>query len=323
MKRLISRIAAVFLLSFAANTASADLAALGWLARVMNASQNTSYTGEVIYQRGTKTEIVRITHIVDAKGEREHVETLEGPPRIVIRNNDQVFYLPQAIIAHSPRGPNQPFVFAFPRQLSEIGVNYHIKLGEQGRVAGREAREIILIPKDNLRYSHKLWADVQTGLLLKSSIMTDEGDTMDQFAFTDVNFDPVTDNKLFQIPVPPRTISRNTVRDLLKSTEETPRMPMIWQLDKLPNGFRKEQEIYRALPGSKGSAYQVIFSDGLAGVSAFVEPAGNASEVTQTSRRGAISMLSFRRNDLKITLIGEVPESTLKAIANAMQPEAE
>ena len=62
--------------------------ALSWLQRMSTAARNLNYSGVFLYQTGVRTELSRITHFVDAAGEHERLETLDGTPREVLRNND-------------------------------------------------------------------------------------------------------------------------------------------------------------------------------------------------------------------------------------------
>lgn len=69
---------------------------LAWLQRVAAAAQRLNYTGTFTYQSGRASETSRITHLVDASGEMEKLEVLDGSPREVVRYNDEVkCYLPE------------------------------------------------------------------------------------------------------------------------------------------------------------------------------------------------------------------------------------
>jgi len=85
-------VAALFALPTLAETAGDGAV---WLSRMMNAAQRLSYSGTFVYQSGTHSETSRVVRIVDAAGERERLEVLDGSPREVVRVNDEVrCYLP-------------------------------------------------------------------------------------------------------------------------------------------------------------------------------------------------------------------------------------
>ena len=70
--------------------------ALNWLKRMASASRQLNYSGTIVYQHRNRLETSRVVHFVNAAGgEFEKLETLDGPPREVVRSNDQVIcYLP-------------------------------------------------------------------------------------------------------------------------------------------------------------------------------------------------------------------------------------
>ena len=161
---------------------------LTWLGRIAAAGQRLNYSGTFTYQSGNRSETSRIVHVRDSGGEFERLETLDGSPREVIRNNGEVrCVLPaQKTVIIDQAGSRR----AFPSRLAEAWMNlsesYRIRRGELSRVAGLEAQQIILEPKDDLRYGYLLWADVQSGLLLKSRMVSERGETIEQFAFNEV-----------------------------------------------------------------------------------------------------------------------------------------
>lgn len=61
-----------------------------WLGKISSAGQRLNYTGTFIYQSGGNVETSRIVHRVDATGEHERLEVLDGSPREVIRSNREV-----------------------------------------------------------------------------------------------------------------------------------------------------------------------------------------------------------------------------------------
>src|SRR5262245_18854873 len=77
---------------------NAALDGMAWLKKIAAASRQINYNGTFVYQRGSHlVETSRISHFVDASGEYERLETLDGPRREIIRNNNNVTcYLPES-----------------------------------------------------------------------------------------------------------------------------------------------------------------------------------------------------------------------------------
>jgi Negative regulator of sigma E activity len=65
-----------------------------------------------------------------------------------------------------------------------------------------------------------------------------------------------------------------------------------------------------------------VFSDGLAAISVFVEPVENNTRKEGAGSSGATHVLVKRRGDFWITLLGEVPQTTLQQFASAIEYKA-
>jgi len=63
---------------------------LAWMGRIATAGQRLNYVGTFMYQSGGHVETSRIAHRVDASGEYERLEVLDGSPREVIRTGSEV-----------------------------------------------------------------------------------------------------------------------------------------------------------------------------------------------------------------------------------------
>ncbi|MGB7542665.1 MAG: sigma-E factor regulatory protein RseB domain-containing protein, partial [Burkholderiales bacterium] len=164
-----------FLLPVSAAIAQTDASALQWLQRIYSATQKLSYTGTFVYQQGQQVETSRITHLVDASGPHEKIESLDGVPREIIRNRDEVVcYLPATMTVKIDKQPGwRSFPAILPEQLKGLSENYRVKKAEVERVAGYDCQVIVLEPKDRMRYGHRLWADLNTGMLLKAKTLDD------------------------------------------------------------------------------------------------------------------------------------------------------
>lgn len=289
--------------------------ALAWLQRMANAAHQLNYTGNFIYQHGHQMESSRITHLTDATGEHEKLVALDGSPRQIYRNNDEVYcFLPddKTVVVDKRRG-KKSFPALLPQQIADLKEYYDAKLGGQERVAGRDCQVIFLTPKDQYRYGHRLWADTKTGLLLKTSMWNDKQGIVDQFAFTDI-----------KIGVP---IDRNEVRPVLRgkklvrSTGEGNAQPLPidtgWEIGPTPPGFKKIMAVKRVLPGTSVPVNHIVFSDGLAAASVFIEPASDKT-MPGLSHQGAMHVYTRKVADYQVKVLGEVPSATVMEIGDSV-----
>lgn len=295
--------------------------AMGWLQRIATAARTLNYSGTFIYEHGGRAETSRIVHFVDAAGnEMERLESLDGPPREVIRNNDEVkCYLSDSrTVKIEKRRPGKAFPSLLPQQLSSVAENYTVRLGGQERVAGLDCQVLVLEPRDGLRYGHRLWADAATGLLVKAVMVNDKGQPVEQFKFTQLS------------------IGASIDRDMLKSKaaaaggewrEERPSQSVEgesgWSIGNQPSGFKKVMEMRRDLPGKGAPVTHIVISDGLVAISVFIEPMPRGDKVVRgLSSQGAINVFTRPVGDHLVTVLGEAPPATVVQIANSVTARA-
>lgn len=302
---------AVFLV-LCARSASADEAA-AWLQRAANAARQLNYTGTIVYQHGGRVETSHLVHMLDGRNEFEKLVNLEGPAREVIRNDEQIrCYYPDAkIIRIEPRTFRNAFPSLLPPQLNALAQYYLFRKAEQARIAGLEAQAYVFEPKDGLRYGHKFWADIGSGLLLKARLLNEKNEPVEQFAFTDIQIGGKLDRELVKPPfeTPPADWQ---VREALPG--EVVPQETGWLVREIPPGFSKVVEGYRQLRGK--AVAHIVYSDGLVAVSVFVEPMPPTPQQVGPSQQGGINIYSRQLdNNYLVTVLGEAPGVTVKQIA--------
>ncbi|MEO8768224.1 MAG: sigma-E factor regulatory protein RseB domain-containing protein, partial [Nitrosospira sp.] len=159
--------------------------ALNWLQKIAAAPRQHNYIGIFVYSSGNHIETSRIIHLVDDEGEHEKSEVLDGAPREIIRNNDEMrCYLPERkTVVTEKRWLQKVFPALLPQPSSNLDDSYIVKKGGQERVSDYMCQVIELEPRDDKRYGHKWWVDPHTGLLLKAAVM-DKNRVVEQFVFT-------------------------------------------------------------------------------------------------------------------------------------------
>jgi sigma-E factor negative regulatory protein RseB len=316
------RILAALVLALAAQAAQADDDGLAWLQRMHLASQTLSYTGTFVYRSGDQSETSRIVHVVGREGIRERLETLEGHPREIVREGDEVkCYLPDRMtVKVDKQTDHKIFPGLLPENLQGISEHYAISAGTIERIAGYDSRAILLQPKDKLRYGRKLWAEMKTGMLLQSQTFNEDGEPIEQFAFTQITIG----GKIGSEQLQPRLLARARVWHIDNAgAVEANLAASGWIIGpKLP-GFKKVAEMRRTLGGSVKVGH-VIYSDGLAAISVFIEPMTNKTSLPSPglSRQGAINIYSRQIADHLVTVVGETPAESVKALAESVQYRA-
>ena len=290
------------------------------LMRVSRAARNLSYDGKFVYQRGTQLDAVRIVHRVDGEKVRERLVSLTGAPREVIRDDNVITcYLPDenSVLVEHRKASAKSFPSILPEKLPDIESNYIVEFGKPDRIAGREAQTVIIRPRDNLRYGYRLWADRESGLLLKTDLMDRRGTVLEQFMFTQIEIgSEIADSALM-----PEIAGNNLVwhREDVKSGP-APAAKQHWIVDTVPKGFMLTSEIARIVPVGGRHVQHLVYSDGLAAVSIFIEKLDKGAEplVKGASRMGAVHAFGRMIGDHHITVVGEVPAGTVALFGGAI-----
>jgi sigma-E factor negative regulatory protein RseB len=286
---------------------------LGWLRKINDATQKLSYTGTFVYQNGSRSETSRITRYVDASGDIEKLEVLDGVPREIVRTKDTVrCYLPGSRVVKVDRRTERGFPALLPERIHALARHYDITLGETRRVAGYDCQAIVLTPRDDLRYGYKLYADVASGMLLRAVTLDADGNQVEQFMFTQLAIGGVTRDM-----VKPKHASR-TWR--VEDAHAAPARLAGWSLSSELPGFHKVVELKRRL-GESRSAGQVVYSDGLAAVSVFIESLEGRSDPVRTglASMGAIHIYTREVANHMVTVVGEAPAASVQRIANSVE----
>ncbi|MDP2231192.1 MAG: MucB/RseB C-terminal domain-containing protein [Methylotenera sp.] len=292
----------------------------GWqiLQKAAVAARALSYQGIFICQSGQNTKSVQIKHYFDGQNEFGHNVVLDGSPREVLsQGGDLVIYNQknEKIVIEKRRGQNM-FPAILPTNLDLVKVSYSVRTGDTERVANREALILFLEPKDNLRYSYRFWIDKEYGLILKSVMFNGRNQMMDSIAFNQLNLLNTVDLDWFK----PRIDSKKSyVMEDEVPTKADNNVSPHWTLKELPAGYRKVDQMIRMVHGKSFPVTHVIFSDGLASVSLFIEPIAKGVKPRSGNRVvGNTSFYSSVAGYLQITALGEVPEATVAQIANAV-----
>ncbi|HYN12243.1 MAG TPA: MucB/RseB C-terminal domain-containing protein [Burkholderiales bacterium] len=287
---------------------------LGWLRKIHDATHKLSYSGTFVYQHGGRSETSRITRYVDASGDIERLEALDGQPREIVRTRDSVrCYLPDSrVVKVEKRTPDRSFPALLPEKITALARHYDISLGETRRIGGFDCQSLVLTPRDNLRYGYKLYADVKSGMLLKAVTLDAAGDPVEQFMFTQLAIGGVTRDM-----VQP---SHAALAWRVEDADAAPARLAGWGLTAELPGFRKVIELKRRMGESKPVG-QLVYSDGLAAVSVFIEPLEGRREAMRTglASMGAIHIYTREVANHMVTVVGDTPAASVQRIANAVE----
>ena len=185
------------------------------------------------------------------------------------------------------------------------------------RVAGYDCQVVVLEPRDKLRYGHQFCAETGSGLPLRTRTLNDRNEPLESFAFTQLKIGGSFNRDLVKSRYAAKSQHWKVDRSALVVTEVQSETG--WVLTQQPNGFRKLTELKRSIAGRAATVSHIVFSDGLAAVSVFIEPLPKTPPRLNLSHQGAVNIYTRLTADHMVTALGEAPAATVMQIANSLE----
>ncbi len=295
------------------------------LARMNQAFSEVSYDGVFSYYSGDELASLRVVHKIVDGVQRERLVHLNGAPREILREGDEVACLVMPgddLIGLQDSIPTGPFARAFVRQFDRLSGTYEVGVYGSGRVAGRAAVRLGVTPKDKHRYGYRLWVDQETALLLRSELVDEHDNKLEIFQFNYlVTGEGVPDSALdagslegFEVSHLRLAGEPHAVSAANTSLEE-------WTTGWLPPGFMMATSDVRRKPGH--DVTNLVYSDGLAAFSIFIEPMPSRGAASMVSQHGATVAMTHQigvgEEYHLVTLVGEIPPDTASEIIKSIR----
>lgn len=283
-----------------------------WLRLIQQAARRLDYAGTLVYQQGSEVRMSKIVHVFDGKVSHERLQPMDGRPLEFIRNADEVkCLLPEArrvVVERKARTESFPGLGS--AGTTELLQNYAVKVVGRERVGGFDCQVLEVQPKQGDRYAYRIWVDRGTGLLLRSQTLNERGEVLEQLAFADVRIGNVDREQLKP--------SWSTEGWKVDDTAHRPvdLREQGWRVVP-PTGFKPLLAVRRTMSG--GQVLQAVYSDGLASLSVFIEPSSSAAANEALPQGGPINAYVRRLGDATVTVVGEIPSSTARAVALAAE----
>ena len=317
-----------FVLALVVATAAAAADEPGqWLERMNKALTSRNYDGTFSHWHGGRVETLRIIHRVQDGAVSERLVSLDGSGREFIRTGgDLTCYLPDKRTVLVERRPvEEPLFGNFPAVNDQTGSSYDIKEVARIRLNRRDTREIVVTPRDEFRYGYRLWIDESSAMPVKTQLCDAHGHVIEQILFSSLTLSSRIPDSAFKPDV--STEGYQWLRNEgAMSKEPLASQSIVWNALKLPPGFKMRARSAQVLPGSSDPVDHVVFTDGMASVSVFVEaqpkaPAGQQIEQEESATVGSSSAFSTVSDGRKVTAVGEVPLATVRFIANSVKAQ--
>jgi sigma-E factor negative regulatory protein RseB len=293
-----------------------------WLQRMNRALSTLDYDGVFSHWHAGQVETMRIIHRVAHGVVTERLVSLDGSGREFIRTGSTLAcYLPDKRTVLVEHEPSSLLLGGLPSFGGSAARYYEFRAAGHARLIGRRTQLIVVTPKDAFRYGYRLWIDTRTGMPLKTQLCDRRGRVIEQVVFASIKtpssiadsaFEPGISTAGFrwvrQIPLSPP--AQSAAASVVSS----------WSAIRLPPGFHLSARTVQVLPGATGVVEHIVYSDGIATVSVFVESRTRpGSRVSGSEQVGSTSAFATTVDGHPVTALGEVPPATVKFIADSVK----
>ncbi|MDP9084167.1 MAG: MucB/RseB C-terminal domain-containing protein [Pseudomonadota bacterium] len=306
-----------------------------WLQKMNQALASRNYDGTFFHLSEGRVETMRIVHRVRAGRVTERLQSLDGSGREFVRNNGELTcYLPdQHTVLVQPQPSYGAFLGALPQFGADVNEFYRIEALATTRVLGRPARVIAVNPKDQFRFGYRLWLDEKTAMPLKTQLCDSRGQVIEQILFARLDMPEIIPDSDLAPAV--RTEGMRWVRQGPSQDTASPALSA-YRARELPPGFHLTVAGAQTLGGATVPASHLVYSDGLATVSVFVEAQSVAPQASAPgadpaavphpeapmqglARVGSGYAFSTVIQGHQVTAVGEVPAQTVEFIAHSVK----
>lgn len=291
-----------------------------WLDKMDRAVEELNYHGTFVHLLAGTAETLRIVHRNENGQTSERIVSLDGVGREIIRQQDEVqCILPdRRVVLLEARKDLSPLVSALPSYSADLEPHYEFSLSKTSRVVNRPVQVVEIKPRDEFRYGYTLWLDKDTAMPLRSQLTGEQGEIVEQIVFTEIDFvDSIPESELLAtIDTTGFTMLRSPDAPSLGETG------LPWRAAAVPGGFKLSVATQSPIAGSEYPVEHLVYSDGLATVSVFIEDPKTTADVGEGfSNVGSTNAFSLTLRGRKVTAVGEVPRQTVRTIASSLVAE--
>lgn len=319
MLRASALIAAAAVAAFAPGAQASPDEARQWLERMTQALATRNYDGLFTRSTATQSETMRIIHREEDGRSLERLVSLDGSGREIIRTREEVHaYLPdRKVVLVEPRSDEGSLIKALPAPVAQLESFYELAVRDGHKLLGRDVNVVDIRPRDAYRYGYRLWLDKSTAMPLRSVVADGAGHPVEQIQFSRLEVkDEIPDQDIEP------SVDATGFRWIRTGRVAVQIVPgPSWRPAYVPPGFRLVGSRTQVIPGSPVPAQHLVFSDGMAAISVFIEPVRAKGPVPpESSSMGSANAFSTSVQGHTVTVVGEVPAVTVREMATSVAP---
>lgn len=275
------------------------------------ASQSLNYEMGFINITKQGIDSFRYRHAVSDQSSLAQLVLMDGPRREIVQRGKDISYFETGLQPFTLDGDH--IVDSLPSivfsDFSLLSKYYDFIAVGRARAADRLSQVIRVVSRDGTRFSYVIWVDEQTKLPMRVDLLDRDGETLEQFrviSFYDGQqvVDVLAD--LEKASLPP-----------VLSLPASEQVKFGWQVKWLPAGVAEVASSRRNLPNMPVTIESRLYTDGLFSFSVNISATTNGPS-EQLIRQGRRTVQTEVRNGNEITVVGELPPSTAKRIADSI-----
>lgn len=296
---------------FQTTIASAQNASGALLQEMSRASRSLNYELSFISVSKAGIESLRYRHALIGQQPLAQLLQMDGPRREILQRGSDISYFESGLEPFTLSGDHivdslPPVVFA---DFDLLYKSFDFISVGRTRIVDRLCDVVRIVPRDGTRYSYIIWIDSSTKLPLRSDLLDRNGETLEQFRVISLVVDDEVKSVmegLIKANLPP-----------LLSISATEEVTYDWQAGWLPAGVAEASRSRRTLPNISTPIESRLFTDGVFSFSVNVSR-GVSGGTEQNLRQGRRTIHTETRNNIEITVVGELPPATAKRIADGI-----
>ncbi len=282
-------------------------------ARLETAERELSFRGHFTREHGGKIDSFEVLRVVVDGREYRKTHQLNGLAREKISSGRDVRCLTKS--NHLLRGHHLNLKIGGSVSLEQSYEFYY--LGED-RVAGRPVFVVRIEPKDSYRYGHRFAIDKQTGLVIRSVVMSASKRPLEraQFVFLEsLEAEDVLPEILAQGNWDNMVEIDEQGRELESGCQFNVNQTSPWRPSWVPQGF-----LLTSYRFTEDEGHMETYSDGLGTFSIFVDKVSNVIGKPVLANKGAtlVFMSQDQSAELEVSIVGEIPLIAAQKILTSM-----
>lgn len=277
-----------------------------------------NYEGTFVFMQNNMVETMSIVHGYSDSGIREKLVSLTGDAREVIRDQNVLtcIWPRDKLVVVESASDKHGLPSSLPSDLTELTHHYKLTKVGRARIAGHDCTIVKIEPLDEFRYGHKLCIEPEQGMLLETKTFDTNGKAIENMMFTSFRMRESAPEELFKPSVHLHDYTWKTANEGLKGELQP---DSAWKIEELPPGFSLTSVSRRLMSASKNPVQHMVLTDGLASVSVFISKVDDPSHMYEGAhKKGVINAYAKDLNQHQITVVGEVPKSTVRMIGSSI-----